>query len=192
MSARIAFMRHGHTTWNRAHRIQGRTDIPLDDEAREGLKKLAFPKPWNLATLWSSNLHRAIESAELVGGSARVSDALLEMNWGDWEGLHGAELRAEPGSGFRDIENWGWDYTPPGGESPRDISNRLIPWMKTLEADHVCVTHIGVMRVALATAYGWNFEGPCPFAIKRNRLYVIEIDAEIWTPWEEPVRLIAR
>ena len=32
MSPRIAFLRHGHTSWNRVHRIQGRTDIPLDAE----------------------------------------------------------------------------------------------------------------------------------------------------------------
>ena len=40
---RLALMRHGHTSWNRAHRIQGRSDIPLDDEARDSLSALQLP-----------------------------------------------------------------------------------------------------------------------------------------------------
>ena len=41
ISARIALMRHGHTAWNRAGRIQGRVDQPLDDAARTHLARAA-------------------------------------------------------------------------------------------------------------------------------------------------------
>jgi len=186
-------MRHGHTAWNRAHRIQGRTDIPLDDEAREGLGLLCLPTPWNDATLWSSPLSRAIETGQLVSGlTPRATPALMEMNWGDWEGQHGKDLRADPASGFRDIEDWGWDYTPPGGESPADLRARILPWMQKLTGDNVAVCHIGTMRVILGLAWGWDFDGPCPFAIKRNRLFVVEQQGPTWRAWPEPVRLQAR
>ena len=117
---------------------------------------------------------------------------MVEMNWGAWEGLHGADLRADPASGFRDIERWGWDYRPPDGETPREVWARLEPWVYSLTQDTVAVCHIGIMRVILAQAYGWDFDGPAPFRIKRNRLFVVEISAGALTPWSEPVRLLKR
>ena len=48
------------------------------------------------------------------------------------------------------------------------------------------------MRMILARAYDWNFDGPVPFRIKRNRLFVIEIDGGSLTPIADPVRLFKR
>ena len=125
---RLALLRHGHTAWNRAGRIQGRSDIPLDETARTDLAAQSLPEGWNDADLWSSPLTRASETAALVAGRApQTTAALIEMNWGAWEGQHGVDLRADPASGFRDIEHWGWDYRPPGGESPLEVWNRINP-----------------------------------------------------------------
>lgn len=191
MTCRLALLRHGHTPWNRAGQIQGRTDIPLDPEAEAQLAALRLPAPWKKARLWSSPLQRAAQTARLVTGQEPQSDpALMEMNWGDWEGLKGAELRADPASGYRDIEHWGWDYTPPNGESPASLRARLLPWAAGLSGLNVAVCHIGVMRVLLAHASGWNFDGPAPFAVKRNRLYIIEMNDDHWTMQAEPIRLI--
>ena len=188
---RLALLRHGHTSWNRAGRIQGRTDVPLDEDARTQLAALRLPPPWDEAALWSSPLKRAAETALLVGGRAPQTDAaLIEMNWGDWEGLHGKDLLADPAQDYRHIEDWGWDYTPPGGESPDALRARLIPWAEGLEGDSIAVCHIGVMRVLMAHAMGWDFTGPAPFAIKRNRLFVIEIGSTGWRVSSDPVRLI--
>jgi len=190
---RLALLRHGHTPWNRAGRIQGRTDIPLDPEAEADLAALRLPPPWDAATLWSSPLARAAQTATLVAGRVPRSDpALMEMDWGDWEGQRGIELRSTPGSGFRDIEDWGWDYTPPGGESPDALRIRLDSWLKALAGDNVAVCHIGVMRVVLAMATGWNFAGPAPFQIKRNRLFVVACQDGRWQLDPEPIRLIRR
>lgn len=188
---RLALLRHGHTKWNRAGQIQGRSDIPLDDAARAELAGFALPPPWGKAELWSSPLSRAVETAELVTGqSPRTSPALTEMFWGDWEGKKGLELKADPTSGFRDIEHWGWDYRPPGGETPAEVWSRLNPWLDTLKRDTVAVCHIGIMRMILAQAYQWGFSGPAPFRIKRNRLFVVEIEEGNLSPWNEPVRLL--
>ena len=187
---RLALLRHGHTAWNRAGQIQGRSDIPLDDSARAELAGFALPAPWDAAELWSSPLSRAVQTAEIVAGRAPLTDpGLTEMFWGKWEGKKGLELKADPASGFRDIEHWGWHYRPPGGETPAEVWARIKPWLVTLQRDTVAVCHIGIMRMILAQAHHWNFDGPAPFRIKRNRLFVIEIDGEDLTPWPEPVRL---
>ena len=173
---RFAMMRHGHTDWNRAGRIQGRTDIPLDDAARADLAGYALPDGWRDADIYASPLSRARDTARIVAGHApTLVPELIEMDWGKWEGLKGIDLKADPASGFRDIEQWGWDYRPPEGESPRDVWARLEPWLMSLERDSIAVCHIGTMRIVLARAYGWDFEGPAPYRIKRNRLFVVEI-----------------
>ncbi|MCE8515565.1 histidine phosphatase family protein [Ruegeria pomeroyi] len=188
---RLALLRHGHTDWNRAGRIQGRSDIPLDDAARHDLGALALPAPWDRATLWSSPLSRAVETAELVAGrTPRTAPALTEMNWGDWEGQRGQDLLDTPGSGYRHIEDWGWDFRPPAGESPAELWTRIEPWLAGLTGDSVAVCHIGIMRVILARAHGWNFDGIPPFKVKRNRLFVVSLDP--LAPLGEPVRLIPR
>ncbi len=188
---RLALLRHGHTPWNRAGQIQGRSDIALDPEARAELSGYALPASWEHAQIWASPLQRAFETAQIVSGRVPMtSDALIEMNWGDWEGLRGVDLNADPSSGYRHIEDWGWDYRPPNGESPAEVAERLAPWLAELRQDALAVCHIGIMRVILARAWGWDFEGPAPFKIKRNRLYVI--DMETMTPEAEPTRLIKR
>lgn len=190
---RLALLRHGHTHWNRAGRIQGATDIPLDDDARADLAQYSLPAPWVKAELWSSPLERATETARLVAGrDPRVDQALTEMNWGAWEGKRGVDLLEIPDSGFRHIEDWGWDYHAPDGESPTDLWARLQPWVNGLDRDAVAVCHIGIMRILLARAHGWDFDGPAPFRIKRNRLFVITIDGDSLTPEPEPVRLIRK
>jgi len=215
---RLAFLRHGITAWNREGRIQGRTDIPLAPESREQLAALTLPPDWRDAALHASPLSRAVETATLIGKGRPVhSDPrLIEMDWGAWEGLHGRDLRADPASGYRDLEHWGWDFRPPGGESPADVRERLRAWLDSLQdlsplppgervrvrgtrgedlfgvaepphpnllpggekGLHLIVTHIGVMRVALALAWGWDFRGPPPVPVKRNRLYVLTLDAD--------------
>jgi len=189
----LAILRHGHTDWNRAGRIQGRTDIALDPEARAQLAALRLPAPWGDADLVASPLARAVETARLVADRApETTQALMEMDWGQWEGKRGVDLKADPASGFRDIEDWGWGYTPPGGESPADLRARLIPWAEGLRRDTVAVCHIGVMRVLLAHAMGWDFSGPAPFQVKRNRLYILHITPDGWQATNEQIRLEER
>ncbi|TCL01515.1 putative phosphoglycerate mutase [Shimia isoporae] len=176
---RFAMLRHGHTHWNRAGQIQGSTDIPLDDQARADLSGFQLPSGWRDVDLYSSPLQRAAETAEIVSNrKPMLVEAITEMDWGDWEGRKGIDLKADPNSGFRDIEEWGWDFRPPNGESPRDVWARIEPWLKNLSLDSLAVCHIGIMRMILAKAHGWKFDGPAPFAVKRNRLFVVEVDGD--------------
>ena len=185
---RLALLRHGHTAWNRAGRIQGRSDIPLDEDARKDLAGYCLPDPWDQAELWSSPLARAVETARLVSGrEPKLAPELIEMNWGDWEGKRGLDLIAQPESGYRHIEDWSWNFRPPAGESPAEVWQRLQPWIEALSGDALAVCHIGIMRVILAKAHGWDFEGPAPFRVKRNRLYVIDLEQMRADP--EPIRL---
>lgn len=113
------------------------------------------------------------------------------MDWGRWEGQRGVDLIADPQSGYHHIEHWSWDFQPPGGETPRAVLARIAPWLDAMRGETVVVTHIGVMRVILARATGWDFLGVPPFHVKRDRLYVVEVEDDgRMVAHEKPVRLI--
>ncbi|MEO1178222.1 MAG: histidine phosphatase family protein [Pseudomonadota bacterium] len=190
---RIALLRHGPTSWNREGRIQGRTDIPLDAGGREMVRGWTIPEAWTDAHVVSSPLSRAIETAHAVTGhTPQIAPSLIEMDWGDWEGLHGADLRADPASSYRDIEDWGWDFAPPGGESLHGMRGRLMDWVAQQRTDTLAVSHIGVMRLLMAIGTGWAFSGPPPFSIKRGRLYCLTWDGERLTASVDPIRVKER
>lgn len=193
MTARLALLRHGHTAWNRAGRIQGRTDEPLDQQARDHLASLRLPGEYAATTLIASPLVRAVETARILGGrNPIVVPELVEMDWGGWEGQRGVDLLEDANSGYRHIEGWGWNFQPPGGETPADVWKRLQPWLASATGTLVVVTHIGVMRVLLAKATGWNFEATPPFKVKRDRLYRVDVHEDgTLTHDNEPLRLIS-
>ena len=174
--ARLAIIRHGRTEWNRDGKIQGHRDIPLEPAAIAELATYRLPDEWQHANLLSSPLSRAVHTAELITDrKPLIEPALIEMDYGDWEGQRGSDLAADPDSGFRHLSDWGWDYQPPNGESPAQVWSRLAPWVDSLREDTVAVCHIGVMRTLLAVAYDWPFKGTPPFNIKRNSLYCLQV-----------------
>ncbi len=192
---RIALLRHFPTSWNREHRLQGQVDIPLTEEARQQLHGLAIPAPWDAARIIASPLSRAEETARIParGRGVTLDPRLVEMSYGEWEGLHGAYLLAEPTSGYVNVEDWGWHRRPPGGESPWDVWQRVRPALAGIAAGAtpaLLIVHRALMRVILARAWGWNYDSPEPFRIKRGRLYPLTLlpDGTPTAPGE-PARL---
>ena len=190
---KIALLRHGRTEWNEAGRLQGRTDIPISDAERASLSALCLPADWQHADILSSPLNRARETAEIIAEKPVSTDsALIELNLGAWEGKRGIDLLDDPASGYRHVEEWGWDGRPPGGETPRELLARITTVLSRLTRDTLIVCHINIMRVLLATAHDWHFDSPMPFKIKRNRFYVLSRDGDGWQLQGEPIRLVAR
>ena len=192
---RIAIMRHFPTSWNREHRLQGQTDIPLTDEARQELQGLAIPAPWDSARIIASPLKRADETARTLARGRPVANdpRLVEIGYGEWEGQHGADLLADPNSGYVNVEDGGWHLRAPGGESPWDVWQRVQPALAGIAAEvapALLIVHRALMRVILARAWGWNYDSPEPFRIKRGRLYPLTLLAD-GTPAapEVPARL---
>lgn len=159
MTRSLLFLRHGETDWNVSKRLQGRRDVDLNATGRAALAARQLPPQWHEATWYCSPLQRAVHSALLLGAVHVHRDLLLqEMSWGLWEGRTLASLRAELGAQMRDNEARGLDFRPQGGESPRDVCQRLRRWLDELPARHeryVIVTHKGVIRAALSLATGW-------------------------------------
>jgi len=84
-------MRHGKTDWNAQYRLQGGTDIPLNEEGREMAREAAKRyKDIPIDVCYVSPLQRAKETAELFLEGRNVpmivDDRLREMSFGIYEG----------------------------------------------------------------------------------------------------------
>jgi len=169
-------MRHASTEWNATGRMQGRRDVALSAAGREEILHWRLPDALRERGDWvASPLARAVETAtRLRGRPPRLAPALIEMDWGAWEGYRLAELRARHGDAFARNEQRGLDFRPPGGESPRDVVARVTGWLATLDARSepiVAVTHNGVLRALLAIATGWDMTDKPPVKLRPATLH---------------------
>ncbi len=92
----LTLVRHGETDWNSGGRIQGSTDIPLNDtgraQARELAERLATEYAGREAVVVSSDLSRAAETADIVAAALGTTvslrmPGLQERSYGDAEGM---------------------------------------------------------------------------------------------------------
>lgn len=175
----IGLLRHFPTDWNAEGRLQGRTDTPLSAEGRTELARRRLPLRWRGVPVVTSPLARAAETAQVLseGSTPRADRRLVEMSFGSWEGLVGQVLLDDPGSGYRPLEAWGWDFTAPGGESPRRMLERVLPALSACRERALVVCHRGVIRAVLAAATGWGYLGPAPFRIRKAHIHPVFIDS---------------
>ena len=168
----LVVLRHGPTDWNEAGRIQGRSDRALSEAGRALVTRWRLPDGLESWSWFVSPLGRARETAALLGHQdATVEAALIEMHWGAWEGRQLDQLRARDPDAMADNEARGLDFRPSGGESPRDVQRRLLPWLARLaEAGRpsVAVCHKGVIRALYALASGWDLRGKAPEKLRDN------------------------
>jgi len=93
----IYLVRHGQTDWNAKKIVQGTIDIPLNDVGREQARETALEvAKFKVEHIFSSDLSRAMETAEIIGRHIGVSVAvdkrLREMDSGDLQGKSKDEL----------------------------------------------------------------------------------------------------
>jgi broad specificity phosphatase PhoE len=151
--------RHGETDDNREPiRVQGFTDTPLNDTGRRQAAELAGRlEPLGLASLWSSDLSRARETAEIVGSRlglpVQLDPRLREANRGRWEGRRFIDIERECPDLYAAWRRAGASFRFPGGESLLEQSDRVIAALEAIGASSelpvLVVCHGGSIRVVL-------------------------------------------
>jgi broad specificity phosphatase PhoE len=131
MGVELYLVRHGETEWSRARRHTGRTDLPLSPVGEAEAAALGrHLRGLQVDRVLSSPLTRAVSTARLAGFGDRVelTDALLEFDYGEYEGRTTAEIRAT---------RPGWDLFRdgcPGGETVEDAADRAKALLAELRA----------------------------------------------------------
>lgn len=187
----LVLLRHGQTEWTISGRHTGQTDIPLtaagEEEARAAGERLGGMKFDRVVT---SPLGRAVETCRLAGygDGATTDDALLEWNYGDYEGVTTAEIREK---------DPGWSLFSdgcPGGESAADVGARVDPLVdaaRSGEGNWLFVAHGHVLRVVGARWVGLAPEDGVKLNLGTAAICFLgfEHDLPVITHWNETGQL---
>ena len=147
----IYITRHGQTDWNLLGRMQGHTDIPLNDTGRAQAYDLAKKvAELDIKHIFSSDLKRARETAEIVnksnGNLEIVFDKRLrEVCYGDLEG----KTRADLGEDVWGVYNRAVEEL--NAERLEDVFSRVKEFLQEIQQkklkDVLIVTHGGLIRM---------------------------------------------
>jgi probable phosphoglycerate mutase len=147
-------VRHGETEWSASGRHTSTTDIPLTEAGLRDATALAPALARHrFALVLTSPLRRARDSAAAAGFPDAFPDPeLCEWNYGEFEGITTAEIRARGGV----FAEWTIFRGPtPGGETIEEVAERaehLLGRLDTADGDVLCFGHAHFSRVLTAVA----------------------------------------
>jgi len=189
----VFIFRHGETDWNRDHRLQGHSDIPLNPHGADQARDLALRlKSEGIELVLSSDLARALETARAVARESHapivVLPGLRETALGIAEGLTHDEIRSRLGADawrrWASLHPMDAEFAFAGGESKVAHRHRLFDAMETalLRFPHSRVavsTHGGALRRILHHIDPGLTE---PAMIPNCRVFRFEFDrtARLW------------
>lgn len=153
----VFFVRHGETDANLYNKIQGQTDVPLNES---GLKQAELIgkrlKNTTFDFIYSSDLSRAAVTARNIAGTREViyTEQLREWNLGHWQGKYIKDIAQQHPEEYALFKARDTSFRPANGESTIELSIRAKNFMKQIAEKHegktvLCVSHGGFLRAVL-------------------------------------------
>jgi probable phosphoglycerate mutase len=157
----ISLVRHGQTDWNLAKRIQGSSDIPLNDTGRAQAEATGRALAGGrFDAIYASPLSRALDTARIIAGHVGLGEpatlaAVAERQYGEAEGLTGEQI----------LERWPDGAPVPGRESREQVVERALPALRELGEQHpgenvIVVSHGGVISSLVRHVTDHALPGP--------------------------------
>jgi len=157
-AVKLYLIRHGQTDWNVAEKIQGSTDIPLNETGRQQAACLAKGMERRpVSRIYSSNLKRALETAEAIAKSQKIKVEVIrelrEVEFGEWEGLTLQAIKEVYPKDYRLWRQNPVDVAPPGGETQNQIRRRCRQAVETIlsqaDKDLAIVAHGAILAYVI-------------------------------------------
>ncbi len=149
MRTKLLFIRHGQTAWNKEGRLQGHTDIPLDETGylqAQQVARYCAQFSDEVAAIYSSDLQRATQTAgeitKIISKDIVVKPALREAYGGKAEGMTREERKQFFGDNYADYSH----------SEPEDLLlNRIQECINAIDNEHrgstvIIVSHAGIIR----------------------------------------------
>ncbi|MDP1645752.1 MAG: histidine phosphatase family protein [Thiobacillus sp.] len=187
---RICIIRHGETDWNVEKRIQGHTDVPLNETGRAQALAMAFNAAHQrFHAVYSSDLLRAIETAQALAQREGLEVTLLpqlrERHYGLFQGMTADEGAALHPAAYAHYVARDLNYDFETGESLRRFAERVADGIDWLVRHHsgqtiAAVSHGGVLDVVYRRATGRPLHTPRDFVIPNCALNWFHFDGQGW------------
>lgn len=189
---KLVLVRHGESVWNAKGLWTGRTDIDLTENGRDQARKAGEAIRYiSFSIAFTAPLIRTrhtLDEIKQVLADKTFPDiivpALTERDYGELTGKNKWDVEKEYGE--KQFLAWrrGWDTPPPGGESLKDVYNRLVPFYENdvlprlKEGENILIVSSGNELRAL-TKYLEHIsdEDIVHFEIKTGEVHEYDIDA---------------
>jgi broad specificity phosphatase PhoE len=176
---RLYIARHGETEWNLQHRLQGWTDIPLNDTGRRQADALAQSlRGVHLDAIYSSTLSRSRETARTVAGNTGLTvtslDGLRERNYGHFQG--------GPDSAADYVRRTNvWDDRLDDGESLDQLLARTRESLDQIRREHpsgnvLIVAHRITNQMILRALLDLTADQTVKIVQDNDEVYLVELD----------------
>jgi alpha-ribazole phosphatase len=180
----LYLIRHGETEGAEIRRYKGTLDVPLSEKGMKQVERVsehilklmstiqkegdALPvSERNPAAVYSSDLSRALKSAEIIARphslSPIVVPSLRERNFGLWEGMSFEEIKDKYPEEFKAWAGNPLEFSPVNGESTLEVRDRVMDAFEKIVQAHpggrvAIVAHGGVNRIILCHILGIPLE----------------------------------
>ena len=190
VATRICIIRHGETEWNVEKRIQGHTDVPLNETGRAQALAMAFNAAHHrFHAIYSSDLARAQETARALAQreahDVRLLPQLRERHFGIFQGITATEGAVRHPEAYARYIARDPDYDFETGESLTAFAARVAEAVDWLVRHHsgqtiAAVAHSGVLDIVYRRATGRPLETPRDFKIPNCALNWFRFDGQGW------------
>ena len=169
MATTILLVRHGQTEWNRVERFRGQIDIELNSTGQEQARRAAqrIYSYWAPMAILSSPMKRATQTANAIAKlfdlPVQVQQGLIDINYGDWQGLTPEEVSEK-----WPIQLANWYKMPekaviPGGKDLAQVQDRAMTALSAIIKEYaeqtvVLVSHTVVNRLILLGILGLGID----------------------------------
>jgi len=163
-ATRVFVVRHGATVLTSEDRFAGETDVPLSDDGRGQLRRLAERLSGEkIAAVYASPLGRTMETGRILaaphGLPVQASDGLREISHGHWEGKTRAEVEKEYPAEYARWQGDPYNFAPPGGETGLAVTARSIPALLAIVSAHeneqvMVASHKATIRLMIGSLIG--------------------------------------
>ena len=185
MTTTVLLIRHGQTKSNVTGFYMGRSDEDIGEVGYTQTHRLSSRLAvLPIASVYSSPLQRTYTTAEILakphGLEVQFSDDLIEIQLGDWQGLHMDEIKQRWPEIWQQSRIDPSDVTLPNGESYHQVTERAIQIFDKIVAANqgkqaVIVTHEIVVKVIVAHVLGATNSIYRRFELKNASLSVVQV-----------------
>lgn len=186
MSTTVYLTRHGQTEWNSRGRMMGWADEDINELGRAQAARLAARMgKIRLDAVYVSPLTRAITTGAIIGKSHGLTpipvQGLIEINYGDWEGLYRKEVADKWPELHKQMHDNPSGLAIPGGETFTQLEVRVVgafnEVVKAEEGKHILmVSHQGILKVLVAQLLDISYRDWNKFEIQNTSFTRLTVD----------------